>query len=115
MPKTVWREVPTQWLEAPYEPVAVSDLLLAFPAAVEHLMPAPEDIPEVDDKWTRVVRTWFYKGLSADAKFYMRDGIDGEKAFRHLSAILRSFQPKHEHKEAAMAYLLSLWCEEVEL
>lgn len=105
----------SEWLQPPYDPVPVDDLMLSFPADVRALMPAPEDIPEVDKKWLTVVRTWFYKGLSADAKFYMRDGIDGETAFRHLAAVKGSFQPKHEHKEAAMAYLLSLWCEEVEL
>jgi len=41
------------------------------------------------------------------------DGIDQNKALRHIKAILGSFEPKHEHKEAAAAYLLSLWFKSV--
>jgi hypothetical protein len=44
----------------------------------------------------------------------MKEGVDGNLAFRHLSAIQRSFTPKHEHKEAAVAYLASLWFEDVD-
>jgi hypothetical protein len=35
--------------------------------------------------------------------------VDGELAIRHLQVIQASFEPKHEHKEAAVAYLASLW------
>ena len=33
------------------------------------------------------------------------DGIDAKKAMRHLATIQRSWSPKHEHKEAAVAFL----------
>jgi hypothetical protein len=32
----------------------------------------------------------------------------------HLKAIMGSFQPKHEHKTAGVAYLMSLWFEAVQ-
>lgn len=36
-----------------------------------------------------------------------------DKAFRHLAACQGSFEPKHEHKQAAVAWLASLWFGEV--
>lgn len=97
------------------QPIDVADLDLAFPAQVKHLMPPYEEIPEQfrggQSPWTRVVQTWFYKGLSA-AKLHTKPGVDGAKALRHLSCIINSFEPKHEHKMAAVAFLMSQWFEE---
>ena len=47
------------------------------------------------------------------ATFKAKDGVDNKKAMAAISAILRSFDPKHEHKEAGVAYLFSEWFEEV--
>jgi hypothetical protein len=47
-------------------------------------------------------------------KFYPREGVDPEKAFRAIKATLGSFAPKHQHKEAAVAYMLSCWFAKVE-
>jgi hypothetical protein len=69
------------------------------------------------NKWLNFQRTWFYSGLPATLQVALRtnDGVkvDGEKAFRHLHVIQGSFAPQHEHKEAAVAYLASLWFEDV--
>lgn len=104
-------------------PQPVDDVLLAFPADVADLMPAMEEIPAEfrslhastpeSTKWLQLQRDWFYRGLK-DPKFHCRPDIDGETAYRHLKAIQGSFQPKHEHKQAAVAYLASRWFSEVE-
>ena len=99
---------------AKFMPVELSDLDLAFPAKVSQLMPKYTDIPKEftdfnrHNKWQQMVSDWFFCGLK-DLKLAPKAGIDSKKAIRHISAIMGSFEPKHEHKEAACAYLLSLW------
>ena len=110
---------PKGTLAKPYDPVDVSDLQLAFSAHVSHLMPAAEDIPQeflnwnTRSEWQKIVTEWLFSGLDANVEFISVNGIDGEKAYRHLIAILKSFEPKHEYKEAACAYLMSLWFKEI--
>lgn len=92
-------------------PQPISDVEAAFPADVEKLMPNYKDIPDEfkrsSNKWNAWQSKWFFTGLKAfpDAK----DGVDSGAAVRHLKAIQGSWQPKHEHKQAAVAYLASLW------
>lgn len=87
----------------------LTEVDVVFPAEVRHLIPdnIPTNYPN-ERLWLRFQSDWFYKGLPG-ASFYMNDGIDGEQAIRHLSCIQSSFQPKHEVKCAAVAYLASLW------
>lgn len=98
------------------EPQEVDDLTLAFPANIAPLMPnkadIPEDIIQGRSKWCRVMSDWFFCGLR-DAKWTAKKGIDKTKALRHAGVILGSYEPKHEDKEAAVAYLLSQWFEHV--
>jgi hypothetical protein len=98
-------------LEAPYTPVPVDDVMLAFPADVSDLMPDYDWLREqvIDPEWVEFQRRWFFSGLPGSVEIDLKDGIDGETAFRHLKAIQGSFQPKHEHKEAAVAFLASQW------
>jgi hypothetical protein len=58
---------------------------------------------------------WFFSGLPKGTVFVPHEGIDPAKAMRHLRAILGSFEPKHEHKEAGVAYLMSQWFKEVRI
>lgn len=94
-------------------PQAVSDAMLAFPADVLEMMPAYEDIPKrfksSSDPFVRVQRDWFFSGLPNGFPLKPVDGVDLNEAIRHLSVIQGSFQPKHEHKQAGVAYLMSLW------
>lgn len=106
-------------LQPPYVPLPVTDVQLAFPANVLDLMPDYEAIPEDFRRdrgearpWVKLQRRWFFRGLLG-VPIRARDGIDRKQALRHLSAIQGSFEPKHEHKEAAVAYLASLWLEPV--
>lgn len=103
------------------KPQVVSDVDLAFGGETRALMVPMESIPEDfrrdrgdARKWIKVQREWFYRGLKG-AEFKPKDGIDTKTALRHLGAIQGSYEPKHEHKEACVAYLMSLWFDEIVL
>lgn len=98
-------------------PQDVDDVTVAFPAKVcGTLLPPQTEIPrefyDRRNEWARITSQWFFKGL--DGRFIPKTGIDARRAVRHLSACMRSFEPKHEHKEAGVAYLLSLWFDRYE-
>lgn len=93
------------------KPLDVSDVTLAFPATViGTLMPTMEEIPEEFKKsngpWQDFISMLFFKGGKLPS---IKEGIDAGKARRHLGACLGSFEPKHEHKTAACAWLASMW------
>jgi len=100
-------------------PVEVSQLDMAFGGAggLEKYMPAYADIPKEfkgwNGKWQDVQSKWFYTGLPEGTKFIAKEGVDVTKALRHLKTVQGSFQPKHEHKTAAVSYLMSLWFTDV--
>lgn len=107
-----------RWLK----PQEVSDLDVAFPANTRDLIPPMEEIPSEFDfrknahnTWVDFFETWFYQGWDKTKpplngfELDVKPGIDGKLAMRHLGCIVRSFEPKHEHKTAAVAYLASLW------
>jgi hypothetical protein len=104
-------------------PTPIDDVTLAFPANALDLMPSREEcevgLAELSEKdrrkWIDFQSQWFSCGLPEGVELHMRDGIDGEIAFRHLSAIQGSFAPKHEHKMEAVAYLASRWIKKVEI
>jgi hypothetical protein len=104
--------VNTDWV-----PAEIDTATMIFPASVSHLMPDYGDIHAefkmTLNPWAQLQSTWFFFGLSADSEFFPKDGIDPKAALRHLKAIQGSFEPKHEHKSAAVAFLLSLWFEQV--
>lgn len=99
------------------QPQQVKDAMVAFPANVTRLMPTEQEIPKEftrsGNTWVDFQQQWFFKGLRG-AAFTMKPGVDQKAALRHLSTIQGSFEPRHEHKEAAVAYLASLWFEKVE-
>ncbi len=80
--------------------------------AVRDLMPAYADIPREFhnqyNPYAKLQAEWFFKGLDAK-KIKEKPGIDRKLALRHLGAIQSDWGPKHEHKAAAVAYLMSLW------
>ena len=92
----------------------------AFPADALDWMPAWDEIPEeYRDRnngtvWNKIVRRWFFSGLPEKVAFYPKDGVDAERAVAVVQATLGSFAPKHEHKEAACAYMLASWFTKVE-
>jgi len=97
----------------------VSALDVAFGGGrMSELMPAYDHIPSQfkdwnrPGKWNKVMGDWFYSGLK-NAQWKPKPGVDTKKALMHIKAVLGSFEPKHEHKEAGVAFLLSEWFEDV--
>lgn len=95
----------------------INDASMAF-GNIDHL-PKWEDIPEQfknmsrQTYWNKFVSQWFFNGLTEEslAALSPKAGVDKNKALRAVSAILGSWAPKHEHKEAGTAYLMSEWFE----
>lgn len=78
-----------------------------------NLLPAMDEIPpefhmSKGNPYTDFVSHWFFEGADV-GRLTPRENIDKDKALRHIASILRSFEPKHEHKEAGAGYLLSRW------
>jgi hypothetical protein len=101
------------------EPKDVDDATMAFPAqVVGTYLPKEEDIPEEfwnrGNEWTEIVDHWFAFGLNHEVSFHAKEGVDGEKAFRHCAAVMKSYEPKHEHKVAGVGYLLSEFFNKIE-
>ena len=99
-------------------PQEVSELDMVFGGKVMQLLPKYEDIPREfkqfsGTKWNNVIGDWFFSGLK-NAKWTPKKGINTNKALRHIKAVLGSWEPKHEHKEAGCAYLLSQFFEDVQ-
>ena len=104
------------------KPRETTDVEMAFPAnALDYMPPraeceaALEAMPDKGRGWIEFQERWFFEGLPKETRFYVKDGIDKDAALRHLSVIQGSFSPKHEHKMAAVAYLASLWFNEVDI
>ena len=90
---------------------------LSANGSISKLMPEYNDIPAEFRSWNNATpfntwqSKWFYEGLKPEDMLKAKPGIDPDAAMRHLAAIQRSWEPKHEHKMAAVAYLASLWFE----
>lgn len=99
------------------KPQPVNDANLAFGGNMAVLLPSWSEIPEEfkdnNNKWVKVFSHWFFEGLGKGTKFDVKEGIDGNAALRHLAAVMCSFEPKHEHKEAGCAYLMSQWFNDI--
>lgn len=98
--------------EKPNENVTKLDMTFG-PKNLSEFLPPMQDIPKEFDNWnnpwSKLVSEWFFRGLKQIPK--AKDGIDQNKALAHIGTILGSFEPKHEHKTAGCAYLMSLWFE----
>lgn len=96
------------------KPAAVSNVDVAFPTDVRKLLPPYSEVPDDFKRFNgnervRLAASLFCSGGKLPAT---KPGIDRVAATRHLQVCLSSWEPKHEHKEAGVAYLLSLWCTE---
>ena len=103
------------------QPKPVTREELAFgPRNVYEFLPEYDIIPEDfkrfgGNKWVNITEKWFFSGLPKGTSFKPKTGIDVQEALAHISACLRSWAPKHEHKTAGVAYLMSEWFEDVEI
>ena len=95
------------------QPMVVDDVLYAFPGHLDRLLPEWEAIPDEfkqpHNEWVHFVNVWFGFGWPEKSELYTRDDVDPDMAFRHLATIMRSFEPKHEHKISGVAWLMSRW------
>jgi hypothetical protein len=98
-----------------FMPKSVDDLDIAFGGRTRELLPPMSQIPDEfknlnrPTEWNKLVSRWFFSGLPSGMGWAPKPGIVTRDALRHVGAIMGSFEPKHEHKEAGCAYLLSLW------
>lgn len=101
-------------------PRPVTNLQLAFPVDLGDLLPPWDLIPEafradtdISRPWRTFQRRWFAGLLRQDdvAALTARPGVNLNHAARHLAVLQGSFEPRHEHKEAAVAWLASRWFE----
>lgn len=97
------------------KPKEVKDEEIALGGNMAKLLPKYADLPEDFKRdrtpFNKLVREWFFRGLNKSL-LTPKPGIDKDKALRHLKAIMCSWEPKHEHKEAGVSYLMSLWFEQ---
>ena len=94
------------------QPQDVNQVVMVLGGEMGRLLPPYAEIPDEfkrgNGKWNKFQRDWFFGGLASE-NLIPGEGIDKRAALRHLGAIQGSFEPKHEHKEAAVAYLASKW------
>ena len=106
-------KTPTTWAKPNPD---VTGLDMAFGGSMTKLLPAKAEIPEEfwhgHTKWNKLQSDWFFSGLK-NAKWEPREGVETKVVLRHLGAIQGSWEPQHEHKEAAVAWLASLWFTDV--
>lgn len=92
-------------------PIGVSVSDRAFGGRVGEILPAWKDIPDEfkhdNNPWVRWQQGWFFSGLTRYP--VAKEGIDLKLAMDNLACVQGSFSPKHEHKQAGVAYLASLW------
>lgn len=84
-------------------------------------MPKYSDVPEEfkrsSNPYADAVSSWFFNGAKGhkngieigDKIFTAKPGVNATQALAAIKSVLGSFEPKHEHKEAACAYMLSEW------
>lgn len=102
-------------LTEPYNPIELNDAQRAFPSDALDYMPEVEACMDRKSKWPlQLQRDWMFAGI-ADIQLIPLDKSWGQgdidRAFNHLDAIQRSYAPKHEHKEIAVAFLVERWFE----
>lgn len=114
--KATWRrnKMLSKW-ELP-KPVTMRDIAFG-PVSMKDYLPVMEEIPaEFKDgrsRWVGFIAEWFFRGLSKPrvGALKAKPGVDKLQALGHVKAVIGSYAPKHEHKEAGCAYLMSLWFE----
>lgn len=77
-------------------------------------LPAREDIPKEFESsrnpYVRVINAIFHGEKMPDMSINLAPGVQIPLLQRFIRAHLASFEPKHEHKIAGVAYLLSRLC-----
>jgi hypothetical protein len=92
----------------------VSDAEMAF--GTTKLLPKSSEIPEGFDfmgesKWNKLFSDMFFLGLES-LDVTPKEGVDSNAALRCIKAHRGSWEPKHEAKEAGVAYMMSVLFED---
>ena len=104
------------------KPLQLSDIDVEFGPVdgIRVLLPKWEEIPKEfidgtkhNNKWIKAVDDWFFNGIKL-INVVMKEGVEKPHAITHISSIVRSWEPQHEHKVAGVAYLMSKWFEKFE-
>ena len=96
------------------KPIPVTAADMAFGGKCAEILPPMAEIPTEflghSGVWLDWQNEWFMRGL----KRYpvAKAGIDLNLAMNNLQCVQGSYAPKHEHKQAGVAYLASLWFEQ---
>lgn len=89
---------------------------VAFGASLRDYPPyesIPEEFKSNRNRFNEITSKLFFNGgRLEDHGIRLKPDIDRNKAMRAIKAWLSSFDPKHEHKTATVAYALSEWCED---
>lgn len=95
---------------------AITDLDVAF--GTTKLLPPYDTVPEEfkrGNDYTQLLDCLFAGQGVPEGEINLREGFDQPDVpallNRAVTAHLRSFEPKHEHKIAGLGYLVSLACE----
>lgn len=102
-----------------YTPRATTDAEMAFgPRKIKDYLPDYQDVPAEfkrfsGNKHVDIVSRWFFEGLPRGTEFIPREGIDTQTALAHIRTCMSSWEPKHEHKTAGVAFLLSEWFDDI--
>ncbi|MFF0828888.1 hypothetical protein ACFYU8_18310 [Brevibacillus sp. NPDC003359] len=102
-----------------FVPLEVSDVDLVLGLHdIKKLLPdwytIPTKFKEGHTKWNRLYRYIRYR-FDVPGTFRSFEGVDFQQAWRHVRTVMKSSGINTEYKEAACAYLLSLWIENWEL
>lgn len=94
-------------------PIKLEPFDTAFGGKAMEILPPYDQIPnefkgfDTNNPWVKWQEDWFFYGLKCYPE--PKEGIDLDLAMQNLQCAQRSFEPKHEHKSAGVAYLGSLW------
>lgn len=99
------------------KPIKVDDVNRVFGGKTHELVPKMNEIPKEfqygKSKWNKVFGDWFFYGLE-NCVWTPKKDVNKEDALRHIGAVMRSYEIKHEHKEAGVAFLLNEFFEDVQ-
>lgn len=93
--------------------VEVTDLDRAFGTTKDlpKMEEIPEDFFEHSNKWVKFFEHVFYRGFRG-VSVTPKEGVDMVKVGRWLDAHAQSWEPKHEHKTAGVAFRMSQWLDD---
>ena len=112
-PKALEAQASGDVISPPIPDVTAVDLAFGNTAHMPRYDDVPDDFKQRDNPHVRFISKWFFNGLNqADMiRLVPRPSVETGRALAAIRTILTSFEPKHEHKEAACVYLLSSWFE----